>query len=754
MSTRATFLAGTTALVVVAAAGGMQSFVYAADAPAPVKMTGLGDWLRMLPDGTVEMYTDKVEVGMGVPTGFAQFVADDLDVSFDHVKPMLGDTNDTVAAGGVGGSFSTFQGNFAIRNAAAEMRSILVRAAAKQFGVMPELLIVRNGVITVAGDASKTLRYTDVLSALAPDPKFPLTGDAFSTGLKVPAQPKAWSDYVIAGSPFPRKDAKDKAFGLYPYVVSVKPAGMLHGRFVYPPSIGATLATVDESSVHGLGDARVVRVAGFAGVVATREWDAIRAARALKTTWTPSGVKLPAQAQLADYMWAQPVIKQDVVKNGDVDATIGSAPIEATYMWPFQSHANMGPGCSVVDVRGDGVTVWSGTQKTHALRQGMSKLLNLPLEKIRVVWASDAGSYGRGGLEESAAAAAFLSRAVGRPVRVQSMRADNTQWGTKAPPIAGRMRANVQNGSIVAFDAKLRQFNGNEILSQPSVASSFLAGQMAGFPNDAVVYEFGQYGGGSAKYEIPNLRSTAELVAPFAPGNSPLRTAHMRDPEGPATTFIMESFMDELAAHAGADAIAFRIKHLKDPRHIAALQTVAKESGWQSRPSATTKRAGKNGELIGRGVAFATRGATIIATVAEVGVNPKTGAVRVSRIICAHDCGFIVNPKSLQGTIEANLIQSISRTIYEEATFNEKNVTSSDWVSYPIVHMHDVPDEVKIVMINQQTIAPTGAGEPSSRPTAAAIANAVFDATGVRVRTAPLTPKNVLAAMQVQNKTA
>src|ERR1019366_3245234 len=337
-------------------------------------------------------------------------------------------------------------------------------------------------------DASKTLRYTDVLSALAPDPKFPLTGDAFSTGLKVPAQPKAWSDYLIAGSPFPRKDAKDKAFGLYPYVVNVRPAGMLHGRFVYPPTIGATLVSVDESSIHGIGDARVVRVEGLVGVVATREWDAIRAARALKTTWTAAAVKLPQQAQLADYMWAQPVMKENTVKIGDVPGTIGSAPVEATYMWPFQSHANMGTGCSVVDVRADGVTVWSGTQKTHALRLGMSKLLKLPLEQIRVVWASDAGSYGRGGLEESGAAAAFLSRAIDRPVRVQSMRADNTQWGTKAPPIAGRMRGNVQNGSIVAFDAVLRQFNGNEILSQPSVASSFIAGQMAGFPNDAVVY--------------------------------------------------------------------------------------------------------------------------------------------------------------------------------------------------------------------------------------------------------------------------
>jgi nicotinate dehydrogenase subunit B len=752
MTTRATFLAGSAALIVVAGGAGVHSFVSAADAPA--KMTTLGDWLRMLPDGTVEMYTDKVEVGMGVPTGFAQFVADELDVPFDRVRPMLGDTHDTVSAGGVGGSFSTFRGNFPIRNAAAEMRSILLAAAAKQLGVTIAQLSVKDGVIHVAGDATKTLRYTDVIAALAPDPKFPQTGDGFNVDLTVPAKPKDWADYRIAGLPLPRKDAADKAFGRYPYVVNIKPAGMVHGRFVYPPSIGATLTSVDESSIRGIGDARIVRVNGFVGVVATREWDAVRAARALKTAWINSTVTLPAQDKLADYMWAQPTIKQSTVKNGDVDATIGSAPLEATYFWPFQSHANMGPGCSVVDVRDDGVTVWSGTQKTHALRQGMSKLLNLPLDKIRVVWASDAGSYGRGGLEESAAAAAFFSRAIGRPVRVQSMRADNTQWGTKSPAMAGRMRGSLKDGGIVAFDAVIRQFNGNEIFSQPSVAGSFIAGQMAGFPNDAVVFEYGQYGDNSAKYEIPNVRATAELVAPFAPGNSPLRTAHMRDPEGPGTTFIVESFIDELAARAGMDAIAFRIKHLKAPRGIEALQTVAKAANWDTRPSGATKRAGANGELIGRGVAFATRIETTVATVAQVAVNPKTGVVRVTGIYCAHDCGFIVNPKALQGTIEANLIQSISRTIYEEATFDSHNVTSSDWVSYPIAHMHDIPDVVKVVMINRPTIAPGGAGEPSSRPVAAAIANAVFDATGVRVRTAPLTPKNVLAALHAQGKMA
>jgi len=743
---RTLFLTGAATLVVVAGAR-PQGFAIAADAPPPAE-TSLGAWLRMLPDGTVEMYTDKVEMGMGVPTGFAQFVADELDVPLARVRPILGDTATTVAAGGVGGSNSTYRGNAAIRNAAAEMRRILVAAAAKQLDVAPEGLYVREGVVHASPAVS--VPYTALLAALLPDPAFPLVGEGFTAAPKVPATPKAWSAYTIVGEPVPRFDVRAKALGTYPYVINVRRPGMLHGRFVMPPAIGATVVAVDDTPLRGIGDARVVRVRDFVGVVASREWDAVRAARAVRVTWSGPSTTLPAQAELAAYMWAQPVAKTDAVKHGDVDANLGSAPLTAAYTWPFQSHANMGPGCTVVDVRADGVTVWSGTQKTHALKAGVADVLGIPSDRVRVAWVSDAGSYGRSGLEESAAAAALLSRATGKPVRVQSMRADNTQWGNKAPAIAARLRGTVSGGNIVAFEATLRQFNGNEIVSHPDVAGSFLAGQMAGFDNPAITYEFGQYGEASGTYAIPHLRSTAELIAPFAPRLSPLRTAHMRDPEGPGTTWVIESFVDELAARAGADAIAFRQKNLSNPRHVDVLAQAAAAAGWDTRPSATRPHANARGERLGRGVAFATRGATIVATVVHVAVDPHTGRVRVERIICAHDCGFIVNPKSLQGTIEANLIQSISRSIYEEVTWNGTGVTSRDWVSYPVAHMADVPDEVTVVMVHRPEVPPAGAGEPSSRPTAAAIGNAVFDALGVRVRTAPLTPANVLAALHAE----
>lgn len=750
MTTRAEFLAGAGALVVVAAEGGVRSFAMAADAP-PAHVTTLGSWVRMLPTGTVEVFTDKVEVGMGVATGFAQFVADELDIPVSRVRMMLGDTQTTVSAGGVGGSFSTYMGNFAPRHAAAEMRRILVAAASQRLGVPANRLVVVEGVVQSADDPSKRVRYEDVMMALYPDPAFPMTGEGFSTDLKVPAQPKTWSQYKLAGSSVPRFDAAPKADGRYPYVVDVKLPGMMHARMVYPPGIGRTLAGVDESSIRGIGDARVVRIKNFVAVVASREWDAIKAARALKVSWSAPSVTLPAQSRLADYIWAQPTTRQTKLAHGDANAALNGDVVEAKYFWPFQSHANMGPGCTVVDVRPDEVTVWSGTQKTHALRQGIAKLLEVPPEQVRVRWVSDCGSYGRGGLEESAGIAALVSKAIGRPVRVQSMRADNTAWGNKAPAMVGHLRGKVQDGKIVGFDSLIRQFNGNEILSQPSYAGGFIAGQLAGFPNGDT-FEFGQYGANSASYEIPNVTAVAELIPPFAPENSPLRTAHMRDPEGPGVTFIIDSFIDELAAHANADPIAFRIAHLKDPRHVAALQAVAKASGWETRPSATRTARTSDGLLVGRGVAFATRVATIVATVAEVAVDPRSGRVRVRRLVCAQDAGFIVNPAAMQGTIEANVIQSMSRSLFEEATFDAHGVTSRDWRTYPVARMRDVP-EVVVVMLNHTDVAPGGAGEPSSRPTAAAIANAVYDATGARVRTAPLTPANVLAALREKART-
>jgi CO/xanthine dehydrogenase Mo-binding subunit len=493
-----------------------------------------------------------------------------------------------------------------------------------------------------------------------------------------------------------------------------------------------------------------VRIGDFVAVVATREWDAVRGAQALHVRWSASAASFPPAAELAGAMWAMPVAsREDTVLRGDANAAlVGAQVFEARYAWPFQSHATMGPGCAVADVRPGGrTTIWCGAQKPHALKTGIADLLKIAPDRVRIVFVEDAGSYGRAGFDDVAADAALLSRAVGKPVRVQWMRHDMTQWGPKAPAIVGFARGALRDGSIAALDLTLRAFNGGEISSHPDNAGNFLAGQLTERANKPRT-EYASYGKNSAAYVIPAVRAVAELVAPLAAAASPLRTTHLRDPEGPGTTFVVESFVDELAHYAVADALAFRIQHLTDPRAIAVLRGVAEASAWQTRASASA--IGSGATLRGRGVAFATRGesrgATIVATVAEVAVEVATGKVRVTRLTCAHDCGSIVNPRSLRGTIEANLMQSLSRTLYEQVAFEGSSVTSRDWTSYPVLRTPDVPDRVDVVLLDRPDLPPYGAGEPSSRPTAAAVANAVFDATGVRVRTAPLTPRNVLAA--------
>jgi CO/xanthine dehydrogenase Mo-binding subunit len=325
------------------------------------------------------------------------------------------------------------------------------------------------------------------------------------------------------------------------------------------------------------------------------------------------------------------------------------------------------------------------------------------------------------------------------------MRADMTAWGPKAPALVGKLHGAVRDGAIVALDLTIRGFNGGEISSHPDSAGNLLAGQLTGRPNDKPRVEFAVYGKNSGAYAIPALHAASELVAPLVPMVSPLRTTHMRDPEGPGTTFIIESFIDELAALAHADPLAFRIAHLRDARAVGVLTHARDASEWSAGPAAS--KAVRAGIAHGRGVAFATRGDTMIATVAQVAVDTHTGAVTVTRLTCAHDCGSIVNPRSVRGTIEANLMQSMSRALFEEVTFSHDRVTSHDWVTYPVVRTPDVPKRVEVVLVDRPDLPPYGAGEPSSRPTAAAIGNAIYDATGIRVRTAPFTRARVKAAL-------
>jgi CO/xanthine dehydrogenase Mo-binding subunit len=505
--------------------------------------------------------------------------------------------------------------------------------------------------------------------------------------------------------------------------------------------------SVDESAARKIpGYAKTVVQGNFVGVVAENEWAALRASKEVKVKWSATAAVFPDDVY-RHMRSATPKATRELYKRGDATAALARAAkkIEAAYEWPFQAHSTMGPGCAVVDFKSDGVTtVYSGAQKPHALQKGLAQLLRVPENQVRVVWVEAAGSYGRAGDEDVAADAALLSQAVGKPVRVQWSRADMTAWGGKGPAAVMDLAAALDaEGRIVAFEMTARAFSGTEIIPQPTTAGNMLAGQLTGAANPTAGDEYVQWPGNSYPYAIPNVRSVGHIVPPLYPSASPLRTTHLRDPNGPAGTFACESFIDELAAAAGADAIEFRMRHVDDPRAKAVLTAATEHARWEHRPSPNPHH---GRALAGRGVALSLRGGTYVATVAEVEIDSASGAVRVKRLVCAHDCGLIVNPEALRGTIQANLVQSLGRTLKEEVTFDKSRVTSVDWNTYPVARWADVP-EIEVVLLNRTDLPSSGAGEPSSRPTAAAIANAVFDAAGVRLRRVPLTPARVKAAL-------
>lgn len=724
----------------------------AAGAEAEHSPRWLDAWLRVEKDGTIRIFTGKVEIGMGVETGFAQIVAEELDVAPASVSFVMGDTSLTPDQGGVGGSTSIAMGAQPLRNVAATARSLLLQIAAQRLSVPADQLQVTGGIVSAQDDNSKKISYGELAGGTELNDVLKVTGRGFGLNVIGRGQPKDPSSYTVVGKPLPRVDIAPKILGRWQYITDVRVPGMLHGRVVRPASAGAKLISVDDSAAKSIrGYTQKVVEGNFVGVVAENEWAAIRAAKALKVAWSEPEPVFPAQIHLYDHMrTVQFKASKDTLKSGDAEAAISAAAkrVDASYEWPFQSHATMGPGCAVADVHADGTTtVWCGGQKPHALQQGFAQLLNVPVKKVRVIWVEDAGSYGRPGFEDAAADAVLLSRAVGKPVRVQWMRDDMTAWGTKGPAVICDISAGLDDtGEVQALRFSTRAFSGGETMFLPATAGNFLGAQLTGIPNTSGVDEFAQWGVECVAYNFANIHADAHVVPAFLPSSSPMRTSHLRDPEGPATAFAAESFMDEVAAAAVADPIQFRIKYTKDVRLQAALIRAGEVFGWKLRPS-PKKHADAAEIATGRGVAVALRGGTRVATIAEVEVNRRTGAVRVQRLVCVHDCGLVVNPQALRGTIAANLMQSLSRSLKEEVTFDANRVTSTDWYSYPVARASDVPDSVEIVLIDHPEIAPSGAGEPSSRPTAAAIANAIFDATGARVRQAPLTPARVKAAL-------
>ena len=718
----------------------------APDAKPPLAPTEMDSWLAVAPDGSVTVFFGKIDGGQGTDVAIAQIVADELDVAPAKVSVVMGDTARTINQGGASGSTGVQLGGTALRNAAAEARRILVERAATQWGVAPEWLTVANGVIALAGDPSKTMSYAALIGGRYFHEKIQSNnqlGNALTLTAK--AKPKSPDQYKVVGTSVPRSDVPGKVYGSKPFVTDIHVDGMLHGRIVRPVNAGVTPIAVDETSIRAIPGARVVQKGDFLGVVAEREWDAIEAARLLKVTWSNAADVFPDQAQLYDYIRKAAVTKSQVTTDmGAVDAAFAGAArvVEADYEWPFQSHASMGGACAVADVRADGVTCWTGSQKPHYAAQGVANVLGVPEDKVHAIWVTGPGSYGRNDAGDALMDAAVLSQTVGKPVRVQYMRHEGTGWDPKAPASVHHARAAIDaQGKVVAWEFTSKGFSRTDTNSNESDPGDTLAGLQLGHKPLAVPV----FGAPGEAYAFANKRVSWETIAGFSTKAIPLRTSHMRDPLGPQIHFASESFVDEVAFALHADPVEFRLAHITAERDRAVIKAAAEKAGWKTGPTGT--RRSRNGNMVtGQGIAYVTRGTTFIAAVADVEVDSNTGQVRARRITLAHDCGCIVNPGTLKNVIEGNVVQGISRALHEEVKFDRRGVTSVDWLTYPILDISEVPDAIDIVLINRPEITPSGAGEPSTRVIAAALNNAIFEATGKRLRRAPLTPERVKGA--------
>jgi nicotinate dehydrogenase subunit B len=743
---RRALLQSTGALVLsfsMADAGNVMAQMAGTGGRPPLVPTELDSWISIARDGKITLFFGKIDGGQGTDLCMAQIVAEEMDVPLKDIDVIQGDTALTVNQGGASGSTGVRFAGAAFRQAGAEARRVLLTRAAEKFGVSPDGLAVADGVISVKGDPARKISYAELISGGYFQSKIGWNNQYGNPlALSSPAKPKTPDQYKVVGTSPPRKDVEGKVFGVSPWVSDIRVEGMLHGRMIRPPVPGASIVSVDETSIAAIPGARVLRKGEFLGVVAPKEWDAIKALRALKVTWSQVRDPFVDQAQLYDHIRNAPVTKREETVRGEMAVSFATAAkiVEAEYEWPFQSHASMGPGCAVADVRADGTaTVWTGTQKPHFAARGVAECLGVPAANVHAIWVTGPGSYGRNDAGDVTMDAAVMSQLAGKPVRVQYMRNEGTGWDPKGPASIHRGRAALDaQGNLLAIDYVSRGFSRLETNSSEAAAGDTLAGMQLGHAGArAQAFNMPENG-----YTFPNRRLAWETIAAFLPGASPLRTSHLRDPLGPQITFANESFIDEVAFAAGADPVAFRLKYLTEMRDRAVIEACAEKAGWQPGP-AGARRTRRGDIATGRGIAYARRAGTLVALIADVEANVRTGALSVPRFTIAHDCGLIVNPDALRRTLEANVIQGLSRAIHEEVLFDRRNVLSIDWLTYPIVNMDDAPRIIDIVLLDRPNEISTGAGEAAMRPLAASVANAIFEATGTRVRRAPLTPARI-----------
>jgi CO/xanthine dehydrogenase Mo-binding subunit len=743
---RREFLKASGALIVSAAGPALIGESLAAGGKPPLLPTELDSWVAIRRDGRVTAFFGKMDMGQSLDIAIAQIVAEELDVSVAKVDVVMGDTALTCNQGGASGSTGIFSGAKPLRKASAQARFLLVQSASRKLGLPLEQLRVDDGVVSSVSNPARKVSYAQLIGGRHFNHTVEWnkqTGNAMD--ITVDAKPKSPSEYRVVGKSFTRRDLAGKVYRTDKYVTDISLPKMLHARVIRPTRAACTVASVDEASIKKVKGARVVRQKDFVAVLAEHEWDAVRASRTLKVDWNHAKASpFPAMAELHDHIRKAPVVKrEEPVKKGDVEGAFKTAArvVEAEYEWPFQSHASMGPACAVADVRPDRVTVWSGSQKPHFVQLGVARLLDVPPEKVHVIWVTGPGSYGRNDAGDAALDAAMLSKLTGRPVRVQGMRSDGIAWDPKGPACVHRARAAIDaSGKVIGYEFISKGFSRRNIDTNESDPRDSLVGMSLGLPPKPSV----DFGVPAETYGFDNKLLAWETIPPLLDSCSPLRSSHLRDPVGPEIHFGSEQFIDEIAAATNEDPVAFRLKYVTGPRDAAVIKAAAEKAGWQPRSGQRDRSADK---LTGRGIAYAQRGGTLVAAVAEIEVERKTGRIRAKKFTVAHDCGLVINPEGLRYTIEGNVVHGLSRTLFEEVRFDPDRVTSVDWLSYPILDIADAPEAIEVVLINRPEVPPTGAGEPSIRVIPAAVANAFFDATGVRLRKVPLTPERVKAAL-------
>jgi nicotinate dehydrogenase subunit B len=726
------------------AAAGQHAAAAQATGPYPdPDFRQLDSWIVIHEDNTATFFVGKTDCGQGTGTSFRQMMSDELDIAYDKTTCIMGRP---------------------MRRVAAEARRVLLEMGSTRLGVPVDQLAVSASVITVKGDPSRRVTYGQLIGGKRFN--VALTGNSIdaTTGL---AKVKPVQELKMVGQSPQRYDIPAKVDGSQKWAVDVKLPGMVHARNVKPPVAGAKLISIDESAVRPLpGFIKVVSKGNYVAVVCEREEQAINASRQLKVNWEkPATAPFPGSENLFKYMRsATPMSSSTPIVVGDPDVALAAAAkvgkvIEAEYDVPFQGHTAIGPAHATADPSDGQMTIYSNDMKSYGMRTGVARFLGMPRDRVRVVWMEGPQGFGRTAADDAGCEAAYLAREIGRPVRVQWMRDEETAWDTKAPAFTLKLRGGLDaEGNLVAFDYNAQAADYNHVgYNEPdTVLIAQLMGSRRATP------AAGSAATPSEMYAIPNRRMATQVVSLPLVWETPLRTGNLRDPNGPQATFASESFIDELAAAAKADPLAYRLKLLtagttddsgfKRARSIAVVKAVAEAYGWDHRPS--PKPRGTGNILTGRGLAYAFRGQTVVAEIAEVEVNRRTGHTWVKRLVCAHDCGLVINPEALRHTIECGMLHSLSRALREEVQFDTEKVTSVNWISSPSLTHADAPATIDIVLVNgdpnpnRPDLPPYGAGETICKPLIAAVANAIYDATGVRLRRVPFRDARVLAALK------